>query len=471
MTAQNTNTSRGGAGAVMIAGFLGTIGALVGWFVTHLPMIGLSEAAAVWGMRAVWLLALAGGLAWCRVGRGRPAWGPGLGSGLMSGVLGAALIGGTKGDGASTGALVAAAGWFVATGAVLGLLAGVVAGLGARAGAAGREGARLSQLGLVEPERNRSRFALVTGAAIAPLIFIGGLVTSTDSGMAVPDWPSTFGANMLAYPLNNRSPGDVFLEHSHRLFGMLVGFTAIALVAWAVVGGVRGWALKLTIGALVLIGVQGVLGGLRVTENSRLLALAHGALAQGVFAVVIALAAYLSPSYRRTDGLSEIDPVRARRVKMFATALLHALILQLLLGALTRHFRTGNHALWTHAAFSLVVMIVAAMAGAAAASLPAAGGARGLMALRSCGRALNIVVGIQFLLGWAAFAVRGRTIKADDALEALVRTAHQANGAVLLGLAACTFVWARWLWRAVRPEGAGWVVTGSGRTSPLPGAA
>lgn len=461
MTNQIPNTSSGFLPRALIAAYLGAIGALSGWFVTHLPMVGLPESAAVWGMRAVWLAALALALAWQGGGRGRPLVAGGVAAGVVSGVVCAALIAGTKSRGSGLAAVLGAAGWLIASGVVLGLLAGMLVSLTRTKGSS----LSMGRGGLVAPEADRSRFALVTAGAIAPLIVIGGLVTSTDSGMAVPDWPTTFGANMLAYPLNAASPGDVFLEHSHRLFGMLVGFAGLTLLAWVVGAGVRGWALGVTVAAVVLLIVQGVLGGVRVTNNSRALAMIHGSLGQGVFAVVIALAAYLSPGFAAAPG-SACDPRTARRIKAFATALLHALVLQLLLGAMTRHFRGGNHALWTHAGFSIIVMVLAVMAGSAAASLPAAASAGGVTALRRCGRALNALAGLQFLLGWAAFAVRGRTIKADDALEALVRTAHQANGALLLGVAACTFVWARWLWRAV---GAG--VSPAPAWSPAPAGA
>jgi hypothetical protein len=59
---------------------------------------------------------------------------------------------------------------------------------------------------------------------------------------------------------------------------------------------------------------------------------------------------------------------------------------------------------------------------------------------------------VQFLIGWGAFFVRGKTIQAADPFEALIRTAHQANGAVLLAVATGTFVWARWLARGVRAQ-------------------
>ena len=65
--------------------------------------------------------------------------------------------------------------------------------------------------------------------AVAPLLFVGGLVTSTNSGMAVPDWPNTFGSNMFLYPLGPRAQPDVYLEHSHRLFGTLVGLATLKL--------------------------------------------------------------------------------------------------------------------------------------------------------------------------------------------------------------------------------------------------
>ncbi|MEO8269758.1 MAG: cytochrome oxidase assembly protein, partial [Aureliella sp.] len=68
---------------------------------------------------------------------------------------------------------------------------------------------------------NRAVHALAVALTIAvfPLIWVGGLVTTYDAGMAVPDWPGTYGWNMFAYPASTWlfGPFDLLVEHSHRL--------------------------------------------------------------------------------------------------------------------------------------------------------------------------------------------------------------------------------------------------------------
>ncbi|MBI3799408.1 MAG: hypothetical protein HY268_20880 [Deltaproteobacteria bacterium] len=81
------------------------------------------------------------------------------------------------------------------------------------------------------PDSPRShRLALLTAVATFPLLFVGGLVTSTGAGLAVPDWPTTFGYNMFLYPWS-KMVGGIFYEHSHRLLGSAVGFLTILLAA------------------------------------------------------------------------------------------------------------------------------------------------------------------------------------------------------------------------------------------------
>src|SRR3954453_2556847 len=76
------------------------------------------------------------------------------------------------------------------------------------------------------------RLAVVLAAATFPLLWVGGLVTTTKAGMAVPDWPSTYGYNLFLYPWETwlYGPGDLFIEHGHRLFAALVGLLTIVLV-------------------------------------------------------------------------------------------------------------------------------------------------------------------------------------------------------------------------------------------------
>src|SRR5678815_4040316 len=106
----------------------------------------------------------------------------------------------------------------------------------------------MSQRILTDPAVNPwlHRFAVLTALATLVLIVIGGLVTSHGVGMAVPDWPNTYGYNMFLFPIS-KWVGGVLYEHSHRLMATFVGVltTALALWLWAreTSGKFRRWGL------------------------------------------------------------------------------------------------------------------------------------------------------------------------------------------------------------------------------------
>lgn len=431
------------------------------WFATHIPWLGWPESTSLPIVLLSWCAGLIALLKALAPDRGL---GTGAASGLVSALVSLIVLG-TKiaGDAAPTGeagavkpntALIVIG--FLALGTVLGLLAsGTARALSTR-----------------KPEMSNrarpwlARFAIVSALAVVPLLVVGGLVTSTDSGMAVPDWPGTFGSNMFLYPLGARTPPDRYLEHSHRLFGTLVGLCAIVMAVWAWISGASRWSRWFAVFVLGLVILQGLLGASRVLEDKRALAMLHGVLAQLVFGSIVALAAYLSPTFGRGIETSGVAYPTARRLQALSTGLLHVLVIQLIFGAVSRHFRGSDHATYTHAAFSIVVVIMAAMAGFAAGALPSAGAGRGVATLKRVGTLLVVVVVIQFILGWVAFIVRGKTIQAETPLEAILRTAHQANGALLLALTCLGFVWSRWLLRGVRAAGS-WPIlpttSGTGR--------
>lgn len=445
-------------GRAVVVGFAGAVAVWSAWFITHLPWIGMAESTSIPLLLGVWVIATAAAIGWIGESRRAPV---GLLSGVVGGLVGLLILGskivpdatpegpvGVARDSSLPPVYLIVPG-FVALGAVLGLIGGVVSVLLPRERAAGD---------------SLSRFGIVVSVGVVPLLVVGGLVTSTDSGMAVPDWPNTYGSNMFLYPLGPRSDAATYLEHSHRLFGSLIGLMTLVLAAWVWISDRRDWVRVLAGVALGLVVVQGVIGGGRVLMGStdaaadnRAMAMLHGVLAQLVFGVIVALAATLSPLFKSPLRL---PPNRAhRRFKTFATGFTHALILQLVFGAMYRHMRHG-HALWTHAGFSLIVVLLALLAGFAAIGLtrsaeesePAPlGNEPGAVDL-SCtlgriGWGMVVIVGVQFALGWAAFFVGGEHRTAASPLEAIIRTAHQANGAALIALAALGFVWSRWVLR------------------------
>ena len=179
------------------------------------------------------------------------------------------------------------------------------------------------------------RLALLLVCATFPLLFIGGLVTGKGAGLAVPDWPTTFGHNMFFYPWS-KMVGNIFYEHSHRLVASFVGLVTIAFTVTVWLRESRAWLRWLAAAALALVIVQGVLGGLRVVLLEQTLAIVHAATAQAFFALTIALAVFTSKEWlslpEPTTSLN--DGGRLRRLCLATTALIY---MQVIIGAVLRH--------------------------------------------------------------------------------------------------------------------------------------
>lgn len=194
------------------------------------------------------------------------------------------------------------------------------------------------------------RIAVILACSTFPLLFIGGLVTSKGVGLAVPDWPTTFGYNMFLYPWS-KMVGGIFYEHSHRLVASFVGLLAIALALTFWLREERNWLRWLAVAALALVMGQGVLGGLRVVLLEHTLAIVHAATAQIFFALTICLAIFTSPAWRRGPDRQIKDSGRLRRLCAITTGLIYA---QIVFGAVLRH--TGER-LDAHLVFAALVAI------------------------------------------------------------------------------------------------------------------
>ncbi len=136
------------------------------------------------------------------------------------------------------------------------------------------------------------RLAVVLACATFPLLFIGGLVTSKGAGLAVPDWPTTFGYNMFLYPWSEMV-GNILYEHSHRLVASCVGLLTIALAMALWFGERRTWLRWLGVTALLVVIAQGILGGLRVVLRQDTFAILHACLAQAARLKLVRLAGSL----------------------------------------------------------------------------------------------------------------------------------------------------------------------------------
>jgi heme a synthase len=208
------------------------------------------------------------------------------------------------------------------------------------------------------PHRWRHRFAQLTALATFPLLFVGGLVTSTGSALAVPDWPTTFGHNMFLYPWSGMV-GGILYEHSHRLLGALVGFLTIILTVWLWRAEPRAWLRWLGSIALAAVILQGILGGMRVVLLAQTLAIVHACLAQAFFALLISIACFTSPE--KPGNFAE-PPVgylgRLRLLSVVTTALIYA---QVVFGAILRHTGARLDAHLVFAGLVAIHVIVLAM--------------------------------------------------------------------------------------------------------------
>ena len=145
--------------------------------------------------------------------------------------------------------------------------------------------------GTMDPNGSRAvhRIALFGALCTFLLIIVGGLVTSKGAGMSVPDWPTTYGYNMFLFPYS-KWVGGIFWEHSHRLIASGVGFITLVLAAAAFFTEKRGWVKALAFTAVLLVCVQGLLGGLRVTLYKDEIGIFHAALAQSFLGLLLIIA-------------------------------------------------------------------------------------------------------------------------------------------------------------------------------------
>ncbi|MEE2876364.1 MAG: heme o synthase [Candidatus Neomarinimicrobiota bacterium] len=170
------------------------------------------------------------------------------------------------------------------------------------------------------------------------LIFVGGLVTSTGSGLAVPDWPNTYGEFMFAFPFS-KWVGGIFYEHLHRLIASFVGFLTLVLAIWLWRAEPRRWVTNVGWIALASVTAQGILGGLTVLFLlPTAISLTHAILAQTFFCITIALAFFLSKEWGRSETSNELIEISFARWTIFLTGTVYV---QLILGALMRHTGSG----------------------------------------------------------------------------------------------------------------------------------
>lgn len=183
------------------------------------------------------------------------------------------------------------------------------------------------------------RLAALVAAATFLLIFIGGLVTSTGSGLSVPDWPNTYGHFMFSYPLAQMVGGIVY-EHGHRMVASVVGLLMTILAVWLWIREDRKWLRWLGVAALFAVILQGVLGGLTVLFLlPTWISVLHGCLAQGFFMMTVSLYVFTSKEWTPTaTPIADRHKPSLRTLTVLTTL---AIYVQLILGAVMRHTGSG----------------------------------------------------------------------------------------------------------------------------------
>jgi cytochrome c oxidase assembly protein subunit 15 len=197
----------------------------------------------------------------------------------------------------------------------------------------------MSENVLVKVNRPLHWFAVLTALFTFLLLGAGGLVTSHEAGLSVPDWPTSYGYNMFALPIKFWH-GGAFFEHTHRLLASGAGFLTTILAVWLWLKEPRQWMKWLGVIAFLLVVAQGVLGGLRVTMKMDSLGVFHGVIAQSFFVLTCALALFTSPFWIGwSAGGNKFFVKRGLwRLGLAATMLI---FVQLILGATMRHQHAG----------------------------------------------------------------------------------------------------------------------------------
>ncbi len=302
-------------------------------------------------------------------------------------------------------------------------------------------------------------FAAAAAAWVYLVVTMGAFTTSIGAGMAFPDWPLSNGS---INPEGWLRDIYMFAEHSHRLFGMVMGLLAISTAVWLQKREPRAWVRRLGWTALAIVVVQGVIGGKRVLLDSiavpgfdltlgQMLTIPHGILAQVYVCVLLAVA--VSQSRAWLAGAEKHVPSALRRA---AIALVLLVTAQLVIAAVMRHnmaglaipsfphstreggwlpaawdFRVAIH--FTHRAMALV--LTAAILALAVAVWRQAAASAGLRRLAA---ALVLLLGVQICLG-AATVLTYR--------DPYYTTGHVIVGALTLATA---FLLALWMHRPLR---------------------
>lgn len=264
------------------------------------------------------------------------------------------------------------------------------------------------------------RLCLLTVAATFLLIVAGALVVGNGAGLAVPDWPLSFGTWMPPMV------GGVFYEHGHRMIATTVGFLTIVLALWLWRAEPRAWVRRLAWITLAAVIVQGVLGGITVLYKLPTpIVVGHACLAQIFFCLTLSLAVFTGKSWNQPMPLLEDRSSPSFRQLTATTSL--ALVVQLTFGAALRHQALDviPHLLGAILAGILVGWVVFR----AMTQLPEH------RPLQQLALTMGLLLIVQLALGGVSYFTRlgANSNSALDAAMIWTTTAHVTVGALVLG--------------------------------------
>lgn len=268
-----------------------------------------------------------------------------------------------------------------------------------------------------------SWLSALLSACTLMLIVAGGLVTSHEAGLAVPDWPLSYG--QFFPPM----VGNIFWEHGHRMVAGFVGLFClfITLCVQRFESRVRIRRLAWTAFATVI--AQALLGGLTVLLMlPPAVSIAHACLGQTFFCLTLALAYFLSPLSLETRPHRQIQDARLPRLLMITTTMVY---IQLLLGATIRHTGHG-HAIPPHIILGFIVLIHSVLV-----LVRSLFHAKTAPLFSRLGIALAVITGIQIFFGFGSLVMTRmveRSGFAPSKGEVMVTVAHQSAGCVILGI-------------------------------------
>lgn len=263
------------------------------------------------------------------------------------------------------------------------------------------------------------RYAVLLAFCTLLLVIAGGLVTSNDAGLSVPDWPLSYGR--LMPPME----GGIFYEHGHRMVATLVGFLTVILAIWLWRAESRTWMRRLGLVALAAVVAQGLLGGMTVKFLlPKPVSISHACLAQLFFCTTVSIALFTSAAWKKGSQL--VDDSGTPPLHWLAIAASACIFAQLALGASARHKALGvlPHVLGAFLATGMVLWV----------SLRVWMRHSWHNALRRSALALLSITFVQVFLGIAAYMSRLATLDAVQPMPVMIgfTVAHVAAGALTM---------------------------------------